>query len=195
MKEKADRRVRRTKERILETLAVLIEEKGLNGVTVKDLTERADINRGTFYLHYQDKYDLLEKSESALIREIGRISAGINYTDPAIWDESTAPPEAAAAYFACLKQHGSFLKAIMGPKGDPAFQDKLKKLMIDNIKKAAGNQLPATFEYLTAFMVSAHLGVVQHWLETGMKEAPKEMAALLVSMNKSGPLKAGGFKS
>ncbi|WP_054637466.1 TetR/AcrR family transcriptional regulator [Thalassobacillus sp. C254] len=64
-----DRRVARTRTLIRNTFAELIVEKGLDRVTIKDLTERADINRGTFYLHFQDKYDLLEQSEEKFLRE------------------------------------------------------------------------------------------------------------------------------
>ena len=54
-----DLRIIRTKESIREALVELIEEKGFEAITVKDITTRAKINRGTFYAHYQDKYDLM----------------------------------------------------------------------------------------------------------------------------------------
>ena len=56
-----DLRVIRTKESIQDALVELIEEKGFEAITVKDITTRAKINRGTFYSHYQDKYDLIAK--------------------------------------------------------------------------------------------------------------------------------------
>ena len=54
-----DRRVRRTKQLIKQSLIELMHEKPFKDITVKDITERADLNRGTFYLHYVDIYDLL----------------------------------------------------------------------------------------------------------------------------------------
>jgi len=66
---KEDRRVIRTKQVILEALVTLIEEKGIDAVTVKDITRKANINRGTFYLHYQDKTDLLEKTVGDIMEE------------------------------------------------------------------------------------------------------------------------------
>ncbi|MDO4925716.1 MAG: TetR/AcrR family transcriptional regulator [Turicibacter sp.] len=54
-----DRRVRRTKQLIKQSLIELMHEKEFKEITVKDITERADLNRGTFYLHYVDIYDLL----------------------------------------------------------------------------------------------------------------------------------------
>ena len=58
-----DRRVRRTKQLIKQSLIELMHEKPFKDITVKDITERADLNRGTFYLHYVDIYDLLSKIE------------------------------------------------------------------------------------------------------------------------------------
>ena len=51
-----DRRVRRTKQLIKQSLIELMHEKPFKDITVKDITERADLNRGTFYLHYVDIY-------------------------------------------------------------------------------------------------------------------------------------------
>ena len=55
-----DERVIKTKKLIKTALSELIQEKGFDHVSITDLTQRANINKGTFYLHYQDKYDLLE---------------------------------------------------------------------------------------------------------------------------------------
>lgn len=56
-----DLRIKRTKKAIKDAFFYLIEEKGFEHITVKDITDRATISRNTFYLHYNDKYDLLNK--------------------------------------------------------------------------------------------------------------------------------------
>lgn len=68
-----DRRIRQTKEKLRNALAELMKEKGFESIRIHDLTERADINRGTFYLHYKDKYDLLEQNENEIIQDIVHI--------------------------------------------------------------------------------------------------------------------------
>ena len=55
-----DRRTRYTKQVIREAFFELLREKGFDKMSVADICRRADINRGTFYLHYVDKYDLLD---------------------------------------------------------------------------------------------------------------------------------------
>ncbi len=60
--EKLDPRVKRTRLLLEQAFIKLIEEKGFQAVTVQDITERAGVNRATFYAHFTDKYDLLDKS-------------------------------------------------------------------------------------------------------------------------------------
>lgn len=59
-KQSKDKRVLATKKNLLHALITLLEEKSIEEVTVRELTKRAKVNRGTFYLHYEDKHDLLE---------------------------------------------------------------------------------------------------------------------------------------
>ena len=66
---KVDRRVRRTEEQLKRALTQLLLEKPVREITVRELTDRADVNRGTFYAHYTDLYDMLEQMESELLGE------------------------------------------------------------------------------------------------------------------------------
>ncbi len=62
-----------------DTLVEVMNEKSIENITVKDLTERADLNRGTFYLHYSDLFDLLEQSENEMIQEMSELLSKIFY--------------------------------------------------------------------------------------------------------------------
>ena len=66
---KEDRRVRRTQKLLKESLVQLMSEKAFKDITIKDITERADLNRGTFYLHYSDTYDLLTAMENGVLED------------------------------------------------------------------------------------------------------------------------------
>ena len=61
--EKIDRRVRRTKQQLRSALTTLLLEKDFSDITVREISERADVNRGTFYSHYRDAFDLLTSVE------------------------------------------------------------------------------------------------------------------------------------
>ena len=56
-----DRRIQKTRQLIMNTFIDLLAEKGFEKITINDISERANINRGTVYLHYVDKFDLLDK--------------------------------------------------------------------------------------------------------------------------------------
>ncbi len=60
--EKLDPRVKRTRSLIQQAFSELLAEKGFGAITVQDITERAGINRATFYAHYPDKFTLLEET-------------------------------------------------------------------------------------------------------------------------------------
>ena len=61
-----DRRVRKTKKQLRLALMELLAEKSAKSISVRELTERADINRGTFYIHYRDVGDLLQRLEDEM---------------------------------------------------------------------------------------------------------------------------------
>jgi len=58
--EKLDPRVKRTRNLILQSVETLLAEKSFSAITVQDITDMAEINRATFYAHFEDKYALLE---------------------------------------------------------------------------------------------------------------------------------------
>lgn len=195
MKEKLpiDRRVARTKRMIRDALTELMEEKGFDGLTVKDLTEKADINRGTFYIHYKDKYDLLEQSEAEMIAAIeslavsGFRNVAANYKkDFGHW---TLLPFM-EKLFELLQENAAFMRVVLGPKGDPSFQKRLKEVIRQRampVLTTVGGELLVPVEFLTAYVSSAHLGVIQNWLESGMTMPPKEMAFYLAQTSLLGP--------
>ena len=67
--EKLDPRVRRTRSLILQSFESLLAEKNFESISVQDVTDKAQINRATFYKHYVDKYELLDRSISQMFMQ------------------------------------------------------------------------------------------------------------------------------
>ncbi|WHY76867.1 TetR/AcrR family transcriptional regulator [Neobacillus sp. WH10] len=196
----ADRRIIRTKRMIRDALTLLMEEKGFEAITVRDLTERADINRGTFYLHYEDKYDLLEQCEEEIINGINKLTLKINPEDALSFDGQKEPFPFIVYLFEYLHENSSFMKAVLGPNGDASFQEKLKELIkrtfYQNIlSKINQEDMLVPVDFLIAYVCSAHLGVIQHWLESGMEKSPREMALILARITLLGPRQVSGLYS
>ncbi|MFN7253383.1 MAG: TetR/AcrR family transcriptional regulator [Anaerobacillus sp.] len=199
----SDLRVIRTKESIKNALIELIEERGFEAITVKDITTKAKINRGTFYSHYQDKYDLMTKCEEELVKEMENkiiknipiVIADLETNSP-----NTLPFTILIPFFEFINQNRGLMKALLGPKGDLSFQTKLKvfmlKALFDNNKNSIFKQdnLLVPPEYLISYIASAHIGVIQEWLNSDRGESPQEIARIISTMTINGPFFAAGVK-
>ncbi|WP_256976048.1 TetR/AcrR family transcriptional regulator [Paenibacillus sp. MY03] len=195
-----DRRVLRTKRVIRDALTALMEEKGFDGITVKDLTERADINRGTFYIHYRDKYDLLEQSEAEIIGVIESMAAeGFQNAVQGKWINNNGaidPSPFVRKLFVYLQENAPFMRVILGAGGDPSFQKRLREVIRQRalpILTSSGGEVLVPADYLTAYVSSAHLGVIQNWLDNGMDLPPEQMADILSKLTLLGPGHVAGI--
>jgi AcrR family transcriptional regulator len=200
---KTDLRVIRTKRAIRDALVELIGEKGFEAITVKDITARAKINRGTFYTHYLDKYDLLNKCEEEIMLGLANIAKRkfpLLAAEQRKPDAGLSPNPLIVAIFEFISEHAGFLKAILGPKGDPSFQHKLKTFMQETLiggrpdSPIREDRMLVPARYFVTYVGSAHIGVIQQWLESGRKESPGEMARILSTFVVHGPLYAAGLK-
>ena len=70
---KEDRRIRRTIKLLSQGLIELMQHKQVKDITVRELAERVDVNRGTFYLYYRDIFDLLERLEEDLFEQLNEV--------------------------------------------------------------------------------------------------------------------------
>ena len=198
MNSSEDRRIARTKAAIREALVALIEEKGFDALTVKDIATRANINRGTFYLHYKDKFDLLDQTLEDIARDVESILLEITNFSVADFSNDQKPSAVMVKVFEYFNANASLMQAILATKGNYALQNKIKKIMWHNIfeKNYATfikkENLRVPSKYLVSY-IAAHFGVVQEWLENGRRETPEEMARILSNLTIRGPLTAAGI--
>ena len=196
-----DRRIRRTKKAIRDALVSLIEEKGFDALSVKDITTRANINRGTFYLHYKDKYDLLDQTLEEVTQDIENILLEIASLSGIDVVNDHLPLAIVIKLFEYFKANARLMQAILATKGNNALQTQIKKTMWHHVfeKNSATlikkEKLLVPAEYLISYIAAAHFGVVQEWLDRGCRETPEEMARILTSITFRGPLFAAGLSS
>lgn len=196
-----DLRTLRTRKKIREALHQLVEAKGFSNISITDISARAGINRGTFYLHYRDKYDLLEKTENEIIEEIASYMRSADVQNIFNLEMQDKPFPFIQSLFEYLKENGLLIKALLGPKGDPVFPGKLKSFIEANLfKQTLSKELSKETalipsEYLLAYLLSAYLGVVEKWLEGGMEQSSEEMAMIITRMFFLGPFRAAGLDS
>lgn len=180
-----NRRRTKTKKVLESALIKLMVERGFEKISVKDLTEEADINRGTFYLHYKDKYDLLEQKEEEIIEEFGEIFDDIfkKYSNNIVVPTSKKSliPFFTGIYM-YVKENEEFMRVLLGSNGDLNFQMKLKNFIESRIMEnipIRNNNENIPLKYISAIAVSSQLGVIEKWLKGGMQESPEELAAFI----------------
>lgn len=190
-----DRRSIRTRAAIREALIELIEEKGFETLTVTDITQKASLHRGTFYLHFRDKYDLVLQLENDVIQNFEKILIGdLEFTIGEIEKQSTPLP-VIVSMFTYFKEDSRLIGALLELKGDLSLQKQIIQVIQKNISlsfllgiKSIRFTVPT--EYVLAYTISAHLGVVQAWIKKGCIETPEEMALALSQLSIHGPFHA-----
>ncbi|WLR51026.1 TetR/AcrR family transcriptional regulator [Bacillus tianshenii] len=192
-----DPRIKRTRGYLRKALIELINEKGFEGITVKDLTERAEINRATFYQHYKDKYDLLEQSMDEIIEALVETVLPESFEE--IFMNMQSLERLFERLFTYVAEHADFYKVMLGDRGIPAFRNKLLLLIRSNLNKVLASlemtedALDIPKDILLYYVSSANLGLLESWLKQDMPYSPTYMARQITRLTTLGPLKAAGI--
>jgi len=174
--EKPDRRVKYTKMVLKQSLLDLIADRPIGKVTIKEICDLADVNRGTFYKHYNDQYHLLDDIQSELDSEM-RATIEKRLTI------SSSSVDIIFETIRCMAAQSSLCKTLCSDYGDGEFLKKLMYTAHDQfieewktkLKKANIKQLDRFYTYTANGIVA----VVQEWLQSGMDETPEEIAAFI----------------
>ncbi len=176
--ETMDRRVRKTRNMLRLCLAKLLKEKKIQEISVKEISEMADINRGTFYLHYRDVYDLLASIEADMFRQFNEILER-NAPAAGVYE---SPGRLLLELFSFIRENADLAQILMGPNGDIQFLNQLRQVFKDRIMEPWAKTLrlenEKDYQYWYSFITDGCLGLIKAWLENGTDLAPKDAAAL-----------------
>lgn len=184
-----DRRVRKTKRQLKQTLTRLLRNKSLKDISVLELTELADVNRGTFYLHYRDIYDLYEQLENEILTEFTSI-----IKKHLAMNNRGIPFPIVLEAFEFLSGNADVCLAILNTNGTE-FLSKLIEMNKPDDKRGwqalFGTEYDGFYEYCYSYITSGCVGLLRSWFSAGMKEPPAKMAALAEKLmsNSIGQLK------
>lgn len=181
-----DRRKARTRRLLREALFALMLEKGYETITIEDITERADIGRTTFYLHYKDKEELLLESIEAIALELKEQIDRCMQDAPADSPHTATPTLRPRLAISILLQHAAenarlYLPILRG-EGTPRAPAHIRQLMHHISLEYFSRHLDPTpalpVEALIAFFTSSLLGTLTWWLENNMPCSPEHMAEM-----------------
>ena len=179
--EKLDRRVRKTRALLTQGLIQLLREKDIRDISVKELSDLVDINRGTFYLHYSDIYDMVNKIEDDLFAQF----AAVLRKDLSETNLLNAHDQILLDIFKVLNENREITRVLIGPHGDLTFVNRMKDMVKNQLETLFQEKLKEPgFEYLFAFIVSGYVGVFETWLDSDnplSEEYISQLCANLIS--------------
>ncbi|ARD75300.1 TetR family transcriptional regulator [Staphylococcus xylosus] len=190
-----DRRVRKTKNAIKQAFIKLLAEKELERITIQDITTLADVNRGTFYLHYEDKYILLSDLEdeilASLADEIG--------TSKLVMQDSNLEDFAKNFSKKILKniilhiqKDIDFYLVIFKLDRKSQLEDKISELMYANMVKIISNKQKISgipIDYFHSYVSGATISFIKHWVQDNNRMEPNIVADHLFKIIFNGPLR------
>ncbi len=167
---KTDRRIARTREAINKAFLELFSEKEFEKITINDIAERANINRGTVYLHYTDKYDLFDKCIDDQLNKMF-----LSCTTK----EKTDLIGALESIFIYYEENVQFFSSMLSNQRTSVFRERMMQVVTSIIKERIdmmGSNKDMDKELIIQFTASAFVGLVEWWISNQMPHTPQIMA-------------------
>lgn len=174
---RSDQRPRLTRMLIRQAFTSLLKEKPVQSISVKELCERAGINRGTFYAHYTDIYDLMRQMEDEMMADIQTALRPLLDSDTS----DLTPLKITTGIFRCLKENADLCAVTLGKYGDKEFATRLltigRERCLESYSKYFARATPKQIEYYYSFVSAGCIGLLEKWLADGMADSAEELAS------------------
>jgi AcrR family transcriptional regulator len=176
---KLDRRKVRTRKMLRDALLELVLEKGYEAVTIMDITERADLRRATFYLHYKDKEELLL---SALAETFDQLAQQIEPLTKADSLAGKTRLETFLVTFKHVEQNSDLYRIILGGQGSAPIARRIRQYLAGHIQNGLSelnpNQVAVPVEVLANYIAGVELALITWWLEQDRPYSAEQMAEM-----------------
>lgn len=175
---KIDRRIRRTRAALAQALFVLILQKPYETITIQDITDQADLNRATFYLHYSSKEELLMASLE------GQFDALVTRLQEEIVELPWQTPTAACIVFEYAAENEALFRTLLGKNGQGYVMYRIleyiaryDEALLQDVFKEETLAIPLPI--LARQFAGSLFSLLVWWLENGRPYPPLEMAKML----------------
>lgn len=179
MTEKIDLRVKKTQKNIKDAFYKLVKEKGFHKVTIQELATEAMINRNTFYLHYEDKYDLLKKLSSVNLNKL-KLSMlpkeglrSLKDLDRAVFLQINQK------LFATIKEDKEFYEVMFAHGDLPNLIDEFTDVIRGHMSMGHSDKVSHIY---IEYMVSGLIGVIKYWVQSNENQSIEEISSILLEI-------------
>jgi len=164
-----DRRVRRTQQLLAKALIALTLEKGYEAVTIRDITEQADVGYATFFRHYRDKDDLLQDVMDVVLAEFIELLCQV-----APGDDPTA---IGVLLFRRVQEQSEMMRVLLGSHTllPRLIEATTQNILSDHVARPNSAVPP---EIAAHHIVTSTISLVQWWLDHGMPYSPEQMGRI-----------------
>lgn len=169
-----DRRVRKSKKALEEALIRLLAKKTITEITVTELTEEADIHRGTFYNHYKDTMDLKIQTDRDIAAQLTELLSSV--PESALKDGPYPLLSKVLQYF---EDHRDIARMLVSESGSPHL---LKELCASISERCMGGAFRDQSRYSSRYATAGMQGMIVTWVEDGMRMPAGEMAQMIERM-------------
>ena len=172
-KDSMDRRIKYTKKVIKDTFLNLLEKKDISSITVTEICEIADINRGTFYRYYMDVYDLLKNIEQEFIEEIKNSPSIERMEEHSIYSFTKG-------ILSIFENNKKLVRILFNTDRNVYFLNEVLEVAYDKCigrweeeqPEIAGTEL----EHAVVFIFNGALGVINYWIKNDFNLSSDEIA-------------------
>ncbi|MDR4947573.1 TetR/AcrR family transcriptional regulator [Neobacillus cucumis] len=168
---KVDRRIAKSQEAIKNALIELMNEKQFDQITLQEISDRANVNRRTIYLHYTDKFDLLDKLIEEHINKLEELFEELSEVDFITSGQ---------AIFEYFQKNYLFFSTMLVGGGSHNFRAQYIEFSVELLKSevntADGKNKGLSEEIIVRFVSAAYVEVVEWWLKNEMPYPPRVMA-------------------
>ncbi len=181
MKQKVDERVKKTKSSIKDAFFELAAEVGYAKVNVTNIIKKANINRNTFYSHYESKDDLLYKLELEIVRKFQKLveNAPIQELIESK-EDSEVLNEYALKLATLIYEERNNLSVLLNDMQGTNFHSVLRDMVSTVWKKYdIENHYLIPPNYVVTIQTNIILSLIKEWSDTSFKETPEEFSAIL----------------
>jgi AcrR family transcriptional regulator len=147
--------------------------KRIEKITVKEITQKAGYNRGTFYEYFQDVYEVLEVIENLSLPSLDEL--------PPLIDVKTNTPAFLNSFMELYQEKYKYYNHLLGENGDPAFQRKLKNSLKTSIIRALENKGKidlVEIDFMLEYILSGMIGVLIYMFQQKPNLAEEKIISL-----------------